>query len=356
MFEKTKCKSMKEEKLSKKEPIITKEKYDNVWKKIFLTLLVPSFVGIFYLIRDVEPFRKALINQNPDYNMPKYSDLLICIPIAFLFACFKYYMEHFLIHFCEKIMKHSYRFPKTEKDRELGKNYRVKLPNHLFKGSMYLLLTIFGYCILKDLNYFPKALLGKGWMPNMFIKGYPKSFYYEKTPMFNFYYMFCLSYFSADFIWLLFISAKQTDFIIMLVHHICTISLIVFSYLVNYSNVGSIVLFLHLETDIFVHSTRFLIQTDVPEIFKNLSGLALVFNFLYVRIYVFGNLIYVLIKYITWQGTIDSFLIIFLTFIYMMHINWAIMLVQKMIALFMGTKIVDTREYKVKTKEIKKVD
>jgi ceramide synthetase len=263
-------------------------------------------------------------------------------------------MEHFLIHFCEKIMKHSYRFPKTEKDRELGKNYRLKLPNHFFKGSMYLIMTIFGYCILKDLNYFPKSLLGKGWMPNMLIKGYPKSFYYEKTPLFNFYYMFCLSYFSADFVWLLFISARQTDFIIMLVHHICTISLIVFSYLVNYAHVGSIVLFLHVETDIFVHLTRFLIQTDVPEIFKNISGLALVFNFLYVRIYVFGNLIYVLIKYITWKGTIDSFLIIFLIFIYMMHINWAIMLVQKMIALFMGTKIVDTREYKIKNKEIKK--
>ena len=37
-----------------------------------------------------------------------------------------------------------------------------------------------------------------------------------------------------------------------------------------------------------------------------------------------------------------------------MHINWAIMLVQKMFALFMGTSIYDTREYKVKEKESKK--
>ena len=31
-----------------------------------------------------------------------------------------------------------------------------------------------------------------------------------------------------------------------------------------------------------------------------------------------------------------------------MHINWAIMLVQKFFALFMGVKVYDTREYKIK--------
>ena len=30
-----------------------------------------------------------------------------------------------------------------------------------------------------------------------------------------------------------------------------------------------------------------------------------------------------------------------------MHINWAIMLLQKMFALFMGTKLNDTRDFKV---------
>ena len=209
-------------------------------------------------------------------------------------------------------MKKKYRFPDNDKDRQLGEKYRLKLPEHVFKGTIYIILTSFGYYILKDLDYFPKSLLGKGSLPNMFIKGYPHCFYLEKPPLFDFYYMFSLSYFSSDLIWLLFINDKQTDFIMMLLHHICTLSLIIFSYLVNYSNIGSIVLLLHVETDIFVHLTRFLIQTDLPEIIKNISGLLLVWNFLYVRIYVFGNIIYVLFKYITWKTTIDSFLIIFL--------------------------------------------
>jgi ceramide synthetase len=221
---------------------------------------------------------------------------------------------------------------------------------------MYLLLTAFGYYVLKDLNYFPKELLGKGWLPNMFTKGYPNSFYLEKPPYFDFYYMLCLSYFSSDLIWLLFINERQTDFINMLLHHVCTISLIVFSHLVHYSNVGSIVLFLHTETDIFVHLTRFLLQTDVPEIFKNISGITLVFNFLYVRIYVLGKIIYVLYTYITWKGPVDSFLLIFLAIIYLMHINWALMLLQKMFALFMGTKLYDTRGYKISEEKSKKKD
>ena len=332
---------------SKKE-FTTKEKYDDFWNKIFTAFLGLAFVGLFYLIRDVDDFRKRLISLNPNYAFPKVSDFKICFPLFILISSFKYFCQKHLVSFCGSVMKKNYRFPKNEKDRQLGEKYRHKLPDHLFKGTMYITLTAFGYYILKDLDYFPKSLLGKGWLPNMFIKGYPNCFYLEKPKLFDFYYMFCFAFFCSDVIWLLFINDKQTDFIIMLCHHVCTLSLIIFSYLINYSNVGSIVLLLHVETDIFVHSTRFLIQTDFPEIIKNISGLALVFNFLYVRIYVFGNIIYVLYKYITWKTTVDSFLIAFLTIIYAMHINWAIMLVQKMIALFMGTKLYDTREYKVK--------
>ena len=350
MSDKAEDKKIQEKTLSKK-TIITKEQFENLWNKLFYLCFILTAIGIFYLIRDVQKFRNKVISLNPQYNFSKYSDFLICIPIIIIFSIFKYNVQKMLVPLCEKIMKKSYRFPKTEQDRFNGQKYKYKLPIHIFKGTMYTILTLFGYYVLKDLNYFPKSLLGKGWLPNMFIKGYPNSFYLEKPPFFDFYYMFCLSYFSCDLIWLLFINERQTDFIIMLLHHLCTISLIVFSHLVHYSNVGSIVLILHMETDIFVHSTRFLINTEAPEFLKNLSGLILVFNFLYVRIYVLGDIIYVLYHYVTWKGTVDWFLLIFLSIIYLMHVYWAIMLVQKMFALFMGTKIVDTREYKLKNDE-----
>ena len=326
--------------------LITKEKYDRLWNRFFYLCLALTIIGIYFMIKGVTNFRSTLISLNPSYEFSKYSDFLICIPLFFIISIIQHYSPIFLRGICEKLMKKSYRFPKTEKDRELGEKYRIRLPIHIFKGSMYLLLTLFGYYVLKDINYFPKSLLGKGSLPNMFIDGYPNSFYLYKPPFFDFYYMFCLSYFTSDLVGL-FVEAKQTDFINMLLHHVCTISLIVFSHLVHYSNVGSIVLILHMESDIFVHITRFLLQTDCPEIIKDISGLVLVFNFLYTRIYVLGDIIYVLYMYVTWKGIIDWFLLIFLTIIYIMNINWAIMLLQKMFALFMGTKLNDTRDFKV---------
>ena len=333
----------------------TKEKYDSFWNGIFYFCLGISAFGIILMVINVNRFRSRLISLNKNYKFPQYTDFLICIPLMILISSVKLCTQKYLIKICEKVMKKSYRFPKNERDRELGKKYRIKLPSHAFKFTFYFLLTVMGYPILKDLDFYPKSLLGKGVLSNMFNEGYPNSFYLNKPPLFDFYYMLCLSYFANDFFWLL-REDKQTDFINMLLHHICTISLIVFSHLVNYSNVGSIVLILHMESDIFVHSTRFLLQTDFPEFIKNISGVTLVFNFLYVRVYVLGDIIRVLYVYITWKGVIDWFLIIFLSIIYLMHINWAIMLLQKMFALCFGTKLYDTREYKLSSdKKSKKI-
>jgi ceramide synthetase len=342
----------KEEKESGKKIMTAKEKYDNVWNHFFYACFGLTLVGIFYMVKGVNNFRNKLISLNPSYEFSKYSDFLICIPLALIINMTQHYMPKLLKNFVEKVMKKSYRFPKNEKDRQLGEKYRIRLPIHIFKGSMYIFFTLFGYYVLKDINYFPKSLLGKGWLPNMFIKGYPDSFYLEKPPYFDFYYMFCLSFFISDLIGL-FREDKQTDFINMLLHHVCTISLIVFSHLVHYSNVGSIVLFLHMESDVFVHVTRFFLQTDAPEIIKDINGLFLVFNFIYTRTYVLGDIIYVLYMYVTWKGIIDWFLLIFLTLIFIMNFNWALMLLQKMFALFMGTKLNDTRDFKVNTNKEK---
>ena len=310
-----------QQKLSSKETLITKEKYDNVWKIIFSILLVFSFIGIFFIIKNVTQFRNKLKSYNPSYDLPKFSDFKISIPLFILISLIKYIVLKYLVNFCSRIMKKSYRFPTNEKDRILGERYKYKLPDHIFKGLSYCFLALFGYYVLKDLNYFPKDLFGKGSLSNIYIKGYPNSFYLEKPLLFNFYYLLYLAYFSYDAIWLIFINAKQSDFINMFLHHICTISLIIFSYLVNYSNVGAIVLFLHVETDIFSHLLRFSIQIKGPDFIKVGSGFALLFNFLYFRMYVFGKLIYVLYYYITWKTTIDCCLLFFLIIIFSMHVN-----------------------------------
>ena len=328
-----------------------KEKYDNLLTKLYYASLVLTAIGIFYLGKGIGEFRKRVIPLNPDYEFSKFSDFKMFLILLPIISLFKYNIQKVLIKFCEKIMKESFRHPKTENDKILAKKYRIKLPMHVYKCFMYFSLTIFGYYVLKDLNFFPKSLLGHGWLPNMFINGYPKSFFFYKPPLFDFYYHLCLAYFTSDLIWLLFINERQTDFVDMLLHHSCTISLIVFSHLTHYSNVGSVVLFLHIESDILVHFTRILLQTDISENIKNISGIILSLNFIYTRIYVLGDIIYVLYTYVTWKGTVDWFLLILLVIIYFMHINWTIMLIQKIVGMLTGKKLTDNSGYKIKQKQ-----
>ena len=86
--------------------------------------------------------------------------------------------------------------------KELADIYRRKLARHVYKITFYVSITIFGYYILKDLPYFPKSMGGKGYMPAMFLPGFPYSYFHQKPPLFNFYYNLSLASFVSDFIFL----------------------------------------------------------------------------------------------------------------------------------------------------------
>jgi hypothetical protein len=197
-------------------------------------------------------------------------------------------------------------------------------------------------------------MLGKGYMPNMFLKGFPDSYFHEKTPLFNLYYNISLAYFLNDFIFL-FKMERQSDFINMLLHHICTISLIIFSYVTNYSNIGSLVIFCHMQSDILLHLTRFLLQTDKHIAFVGFIGITFTLNFYYMRQYVFGDMIYTIYRYITWKwGIITTTLWLFLVILYIMHLRWSYILLSKTVELLKTKKrIVDDIHYDKLVKENK---
>ncbi len=132
---------------------------------------------------------------------------------------------------------------------------------------------------------------------------------------------------------------RQSDFIIMILHHICTISLIIFSFITNYSNIGSLVIFCHMQSDILVHITRFLVQTDNSIILIGFVGILFLLNYSYMRQYVFAEMIYTIYKYITWKwGLITTTLTLFLVILYIMHIRWTSILLIKTYELFTSKK------------------
>ena len=230
---------------------------------------------------------------------------------------------------CEIILADKYKNPEDEANFALGKIYLKKLGTNIFKLSFYIFMTIFGYYILSQVDYFPKELLGSGDMWKIWEPGHPNSYYYWKPDYFDIYYLLGLAFCFTDLIWLIFIYELQTDFTAMLLHHLCTIGLIAFSFLTNTSHIGSLILFLHDIGDIFVYISRIIINFDVKK-YIILSGVLLLSVFIYTRLYVFAKLLYSVYLGANWPWKwVISSLFCFACFLYIMHINWVLLIAKK---------------------------
>ena len=85
-----------------------------------------------------------------------------------------------------------------------------------------------------------------------------------------------------------------------------------------------------MESDILLHATRFLLQTDQSILLITIVGVIFVSNFVYMRQFVFGEMIYTIYKYITWKwGIITYMLWLFLVILYIMHVRWSWILLYK---------------------------
>lgn len=245
--------------------------------------------------------------------------------------------------FANLVVLQKYNDPADEQNYELGKIYKKKIATNIFKIIFYLSMTWFGYSILNQLNYFPVELGGVGSLKNLVEEGYPKSLLHTKPAYFDIYYMTALGYCLTDLIWLLFIYELQTDFNMMLLHHSCTISLISFSYLTNYSHAGCVILFLHDVGDIFVYFMRIIINIKIQSFLKIGAGLIFVLVFIYTRIFVFGKVLYTLVFDTTWEKGVEIYVLItFGCFLYMMHVNWVYLIFKKIYSAMVENKIEDT--------------
>jgi len=234
--------------------------------------------------------------------------------------------------------KVEYLNPEDTNNYNIGLIYTKKNCTNFFKLCYYIVVVVIGHHVLNELDYFPKSLLGSGEISNMFNNGYPEYLFHLKPKFFNYYYLGTLGFHVTDLIWLVAVYELQSDFLMMLLHHICTVSLITFSYLSNLSNVGCIVLFLHDFTDIFVYITRIFLNTRTKEIIKVSSGVLLLIVYIYTRIYVFGDLLVKvfngLSSHLNW---VNQTLWGFLCFLFILHLYWVYLILKKIFtALFMN--------------------
>lgn len=325
----------------------SEEKEEKITNYFFGALIILTFSGTFVMIQRVANFRQEMIERNPGYNFPKVSDLYFSIIMTIIMLVIKVAFEMLVYPIAERITAKKYKNPEDKELYALGRVYMKKTATNIYKLFFYFFMVIFGYRILSQLDYFPTSLGGSGYIMRMFETSFPEFFYHWKPDYFDIYYLTSLGYCMTDLIWLIFIYELQSDFVMMLLHHVCTISLISFSYLTNWSNIGCIVLFLHDLGDVFVYWTRIIINTDIKSIFTIFSAVILLIVFIYTRIYVFGEAILSIVKGISWDYYCgDICLTLFLCFLYIMHINWVYLILKKILKAMFENKCEDTASVK----------
>lgn len=289
------------------------------------------------------------------YELPKLADFKILIVFFPILLIIKIVFENFFNGFMYKyFLASKYKNPENVENYKLGLVYKKKLATSLFKVVYYTSSIIIGHFVIKELDFIPSELGGNGDMSAIVNMTYPNYLFYSKSQYFNQYYLLGLAFVLTDLVWLIFFYEVQTDFYLMVLHHSITISLVIFSYLGNFSQIGIIVFYLHDLTDIFVYITRIIINTDYNDTIKLTPCVMLLVTYIFYRIYLFSKLIYTVgyYHYFIYQRKNDiefNILWLFKIFLLIMHIYWVSQIIKRFIFYKSSSKIEDVG--KVKTQE-----
>lgn len=293
----------------------------------FYTLIFLALSGTVLMIVSFDKYWTSFIDKKPEgYKIPTLSDLWIVLYILPFIIAGKVIFEYSLGDLFYPLLEKKYLNPNDEENFRLGLVYKKKTATGLFKLAYFIFTSIIGYYILKDLKFMPKEIfIFDGDMNDIYSPGVPDYLFFPKHEYFDMYYLMGISYVLTDLIWLLFFYEAQTDFALMLLHHVLTISLILFSYLTNLSSVGVVVLYLHDFSDVFCYFCRTTLNLEIPKALRVIPAIMLFLNWIYVRLYVFGKCIYLLGNFSTSKHPSNIHLIVlwyFLVILFFMHAFW----------------------------------
>ena len=307
----------------------------SIANKFFYFLTFICYLGTAILIFSYNKYWQGLLVYKPlEYQIPKFSDFKIILYAVPIISLIKIAFESALSPVMYKyVLSKKYKNLNDESNFNLGFIYKKKLATNLYKVVYYSLVVLFSYSLIKDMDYFPYEILGKGDMINIFKNGSPGYIFFEKPKYFDMYYLISVAFVITDLIWLLFVYETQSDYPLMLLHHSVTISLILFSYLTNLSQIGVIVLFLHDATDILVYVVRIVINTDCIFFVKVTLCSVFLLSYIYLRLYVLGKLIIVVGLYMDNTRIHQNILWYFKIVLIIMHLYWVSQITSKLLNL-----------------------
>lgn len=320
---------------------------------LFCCLIAITAIATIYFCFKSKSYVDSLREKFPNYYYPTIYEICLW---SFIFTIVliipKILIENFIFKFTDYFLDKKYFTPDFIKEKTKVKK---KMSIYFLKFIHYLALSIFAYRMLLKSEWYPKELFGNGDFSKLYNKGLLGFSFFERPYGFEFHYIINLAYTFADLICVLYIYDSQTDYLIMIFHHFCTTSLIVFSYYINYSSLGSIVMVLHNYTDIVVYLSRAMLYTNFPDIIKKIQSAILLLTFIYARLYVLGKCIYWLIIGPTWESNyINEGLTFVLVSLYILHITWTYKLISIAYHSIMKGKYNDSREFIKDKKKLSK--
>ncbi len=312
----------------------------NIPMDILCYLLIIYFSYKFIkMYVNLHVFRDPIIALRPGFIFPEVWSLWPSFIYFFIFVTIYHTFHRVLIPVADYIMNDNCKNEGQEKP-EMLTFYRFKIISNYFKMMFYATSTIFGYYVLGKQKFFPKSLFGSGSL-SYFYSLYPNSFFLEKPPLFEVLYNFNLGYIFFDSYYL-FINKMQSDFLLMFLHHVATISLVIVSHISNYSFVGAITFYLHYIGDMFVYFARISLYMKTPDKIKIFLSVLLVIVFIYTRLYVFGDLIYNLSYGNPYVKTdVECLGIQAQLGLIIIHITWITLITAKLIKYAFGGEIAD---------------
>ena len=310
-------------------------------KMFFFVLMSLTTIGTFLFITRSKSWVQNLYQANPKFSFPSLFTLIVWVNILTTVLLYvKLKLEAFFKKFVGDYLDKRY-----VGDEEIKKKATAKQAINIVKFIYYFSVTVFGYFVLRKTDFFPREMGGAGKLENLFNKGYPESFFFDRPWGFDLHHFINLAYTIVDFICITFIYEKQGDFFAMFFHHYCTVSLEVVSYYTGYSNIGAIVMFLHNFSDTSLFFSRSLIYSKFDSLKKPL-GVWLLPIFVYTRQFLLARCIYALFAWTNWDWHfIVHGIILLLCLMYILHLYWSAKLIKINIDAFTKNEIND--EYKI---------
>jgi hypothetical protein len=321
----------------------------NIYVDLITYALITGVVYCSYLMFiGLDKHVEKLKSFNPSYDFPSVSRMYPAFYIFIILMVVHQLFKYLTVDKLENILSKNY-----SQDEILI--YKNKVSTNIIKLILYSLSTILGYFALKVLSFFPWSLGGNGEYKNVFAKGYPDYLFFEKTKLFDFYYNFNLAFAIFD-TYILLTYPLQSDFLFMVLHHIVTFNLVVFSFLTNFSNIGCIVYFIHYSADILSQVVRIGVHLNIPGIICCYMTMGFLVVFVYTRLFVFGDLIYHTFSFVLYKdfSIYSLYLCCFLGVLMSLNIIWIVLISKKVVNFLLTGKVEEIYKIK-KTEQSKKL-